>query len=175
MDPIITVGAPAPSFELPDLYGVRHSLKDMLGQIVVLNFWSAECSWCERVDQELSAYQKSWAGLVVVWWIASNANEPHQLIEKMAVERQLSTVLLDEDQSVASLYGALTTPHFFVVNGDGKLAYQGAWDDITFRKREASKVYVPEVIEALKKNVSVEVTQTPPYGCVLVRFGAAKN
>ncbi len=52
----------------------------------------------------------------------------------------------------------------------GKLAYQGAWDDITFRQRVATQIYVPRVIEALKQNRIPEVTQTPPYGCALVRF-----
>jgi hypothetical protein len=112
---------------------------------------------------------------VNVIWIASNANEGRDLIEREAVERHIPSVLLDVDQRVADLYGALTTPHFFIVDFDGKLAYQGAWDDITFRHRTASQVYVPQVVEALKQGKTPKVSQTPPYGCTLVRSTAEDN
>jgi peroxiredoxin len=170
MDPIINIGEEAPKFQLSDLKSKLTSLYDMQGWIVVLNFWSAECVWCERVDHELTALLNPWKDQVKVLWIASNANESHELIEKVAIERNLPTVLLDTHQVVANLYGAQTTPHFFVVDANGKLRYQGAWDDITFRQRVAKQVYLPQVVEALRYNREPAVTQTPPYGCVLVRF-----
>lgn len=170
MDPIITTGEKAPQFRLVDLQGNWHTLPDLIGKIVVLNFWSAECVWSERVDQELTAALATWKDQVKVLWIASNTNEPRELIKKVAIERGIPVILLDADQQVANLYGAQTTPHFFVIDALGKLAYQGAWNDITFRQRVATKLYVPEVIEALTKNQVPEITQTPPYGCALVRY-----
>jgi peroxiredoxin len=170
MDPIVIVGEQAPEFQLPDLRGRLYALGDLRGRIVVLNFWSAECVWCERVDHELSAFLDRWKAQVNVLWIASNTNESRELIERVAFERKLPIVLVDADQHVANLYGAQTTPHFFVVDESGKLAYQGAWDNITFRQRVATKIYIPKVIESLKHNLIPEVTQTPPYGCVLVRY-----
>jgi peroxiredoxin len=170
MDPIIAIGEPAPRFELPELKGKMLALEDLLGWIVVLNFWSAECDWCERVDHELTAYLDKWKNRLKVLWIASNANESRELIEKVAAERKLPAVLLDKGQNVADLYGAQTTPHFFVMDEAGVLRYQGAWDDITFRHRVASQVYVPQAIDALRHHIIPEITQTPAYGCVLVRF-----
>ncbi len=169
MDPLIPVGGEAPGFHIPDRRGQTHSLRDMLGKVVVLNFWSAECEWCERVDRELTPYLLEWEGKAWAWWIAANAGEARPLIEKVAAERKLPTVLLDQHQQVANLYGAQTTPHFFIVDRTGKLAYQGAWDDITFRQRVATRVYVPRVVEALINNLQPEITLTPPYGCALVR------
>jgi peroxiredoxin len=170
MDPIISIGEQAPQFQLPDLKGSLYSLRDLLDRIVVVNFWSAECEWCERVDHELTSFLDPWKDQVKVLWIASNTNESGDLIKKVATDRNIPTVLLDADQQVADLYGAQTTPHFFVIDANGKLAYQGAWNDVTFRQRVATQVYVPLVIDALKRNLIPEVTQTPPYGCVLVRF-----
>jgi peroxiredoxin len=170
MDAMIKIGEQAPQFELPDLRGHLLRLEDLQGKIVVVNFWSAECEWCQRVDRELIPYLDAWKDRVKVLWIASNDSEPHNLIEKVASERKLPTVLVDDQQKVADLYGAQTTPHFFVVDSGCKLSYQGAWNDVTFRRRIATQVYVPKVIEALKQNLTPEVTQTPPYGCVLVRF-----
>jgi peroxiredoxin len=175
MDPLIPIGEQAPLFQLYDLSGRSFLLKDLRGWIVVLNFWSAECEWCERVDREIVAYLETCKERVKVLWIASNANETRDLIEKVADNRKIPTVLLDEQQKAADLYGAQTTPHFFVVDETGKLRYQGAWDDITFRHRVASQVYLPKVIEALGHNLPPEVTQTPAYGCVLVRFPAPNH
>ncbi len=170
MDTLIPFGEQAPLFTLPDLKGNIWALEDFRGMIVVLNFWSAECDWCQRVDKELVTYLDAWKERVKVLWIVSNTDEVRDLIEKVAIERELPTVLLDSAHRVADLYGAQTTPHFFVLDGEGNLRYQGAWDDITFRHRVATKVYVPRVIEALKQQLNPEITQTPPYGCVLVRF-----
>ncbi len=170
MDTVIKVGAQAPNFNLPDLNSKNYTLSESLGRIVVIYFWSAECIWCDRVDRELISYHQRWGGDVDVLWIASNANERLDLIEPVARERNLPTVLLDDQQKVADAYGAQTTPHFFIIDVKGNLAYQGAWDDITFRQRVATQTYVPDVVDALRKGTSPQVTETQPYGCVLVRF-----
>ncbi len=170
MDTIIKIGELAPRFRLYDLNGEAHTLEDFLGWIVVLNYWSAECDWCKRVDIELVNLVGPWKDRVKVFWIASNENESRELIEKTATERKLPDVLLDSDHQVADLYGAQTTPHFFVLDVGGTLRYQGAWDDITFRNRTATQVYMPVVINALICGQAPAVTSTPAYGCTLVRF-----
>lgn len=173
MDPLIRIGEPAPQLDLYDLKGVRHTLDAMHGSIVVVNFWSAACDWCERVDREMVPFIARWNKRVKLWWIASNANEPRELIEQVASSRQLPAVLPDRDQAVADLYSAQTTPHFFIVDSEGILRYQGAWDDITFRQRAATHKYVPDAVEALLEDRVPEFTQTIPYGCMLVRYGEA--
>jgi len=170
MDTVVKIGQRAPQFELPDLDGHLYSLEGLKGWIRVINFWSAECTWCERVDHELISHLDAWKTGVKVIWIASNANESRELIVKVARERDIPIALWDANQKVSNLYGAQTTPHFFVVDAQGILAYQGAWDDITFRKRVATQIYVPQVVEALSQRHTPVVTQTPPYGCVLVRI-----
>lgn len=170
MDPVRKIGDSAPRFELCDLHGNLHRLEELSGQIAVLNFWSAECDWCKRVDGEVLAQLEQWKNQVQVWWIASNANEPFKMIAQVAGERHLPTVLIDGDQVAADLYGAQTTPHFFVLDSEGNLQYQGAWDDITFRQRAATRLYVAEAVEALIHGKAPDPAQTPPYGCTLMRF-----
>jgi len=121
------------------------------------------------VDHDLSTYLEAWKDKVRVWWIASNANETRGLITRVATERNLPVVLLDAQQDVAERLGAQVTPHIFVVDGEGNLAYQGAWDDVTFRRRVPTQVYVPEVVEAIRSGRVPKITQTQPYGCVLVK------
>lgn len=166
---MIKIGTQAPLFKLADVRGKWQSLDDYLGRIVVLNFWSAECDWCKRVDEEVILYSGVWKDQVKVLWIASNANESLDLVEKTSDERKLPAVLIDTDLKVADAYGTQTTPHFFILDRDGKLRYQGAWDNITFRQRQATQLYVPMVVETLMRDQVPEITSTPAYGCMLVR------
>jgi peroxiredoxin len=169
MDTIIRIGEQSPTFQLPDVGGKLHALEDYLGRIVVLNFWSAECDWCKRVDEDVILLLDAWKEQVKVFWIAANANEDLDMVEKTAIDRKLPAVLIDTDLKVADIYGAQTTPHFFILDRDGKLRYQGAWDNITFRQRQATQLYVPTVVEALIRDQVPEITSTPAYGCMLVR------
>lgn len=169
MDPLIPTSAPAPDFTLPDLTGRRHASVDQRGKILVLNFWSAECPWAERLDPLLMSWLPSWDGQVVVWWIAPNAHETPELLLEVAARRGLPLVLRDSTARVADLYGAQTTPHLFVLDGDGRLRYQGAADDVTFRQRTPTRQYVYEAIQALLAGQPPDPAVTPAYGCAIVR------
>jgi peroxiredoxin len=170
MDTVIQVGEEAPDFALPDLQGKVHRLSKQRGRLVVVNFWSAECPWAERADQTLLEDLHHWGEAVQLWPIASNANESPSLVERVASERGLPLVLLDEDQKVADLYGAQTTPHLFVIDEQGILRYQGAINDVTFRQREPTHYYLREAVEALLAGRQPQTPQTSPYGCAIVRF-----
>ncbi|HCC79701.1 MAG: hypothetical protein A2X25_09000 [Chloroflexi bacterium GWB2_49_20] len=159
----------APDFCLPDMNGNNHCLKDYRGKIVVINFWSAECPQSERVDGELAGYLESRGRQVVVLRIASNINESHEQVRLAAVERGASPVLWDAHQKTADLYAAQTTPHCFLVDRDGLLRYQGAFDDVSFRQRTARQDYLKAALEALLEGREPEPTQTQPYGCMIVR------
>ena len=174
MDIVIKTGAQAPDFELLDLDGAAHRLSAMLGVTVILNFWSAECPWSNAADQELMSYLPGWDDRVALWSIASNASEPPELIARAARERLLPLVLHDRDQRVADLYGAQTTPHFFIIDSEGLLRYQGALNDVTFRQREPTVDYLREAVEALLKGKNPDPHTTNPYGCTVVRFSGSE-
>jgi hypothetical protein len=66
------------------------------------------------------------------------------------------------------MYGAVTTPHAFVIDRAGVLRYRGGVDNVTFRQRTASRWYVREAIEALVAGRLPEVQDAPPFGCAIV-------
>lgn len=169
MATLIETGQQAPAFSLPDLKGNEHALGDYRGQVVVINFWSAECPWTERADQEILPMLKKWGEQVVLLAIAANANEPVELLGKVASERGLPVVLRDEDQRIADLYEAKTTPHLFVVDPQGVLRYQGALNDVTFRQREPTRPYLRDALRAVLAGREPDPAETPSYGCTLVR------
>jgi len=159
----------APDFELPDLSGKLQRLSDDRGKIVIVNFWSCECPHCERTDRALMGMSEQWAEEVVTLSIASNRNETIQSIEEAAKARRLPIVLIDADHFVADLYEAQTTPHVFVIDQNGILRYRGAVDDVTFRQRKAARFFLDEALEALLEGHFPALTETPAYGCSIVR------
>jgi peroxiredoxin len=169
MAALIEAGKPAPDFTLSDLAGNFHRLSESLGKVVLLNFWSAECPWAERTDQQLAAELQKWGPRVVLINIASNAHEPRDLLQQRAAERGLERVLVDEGGQVADLYQAQTTPHFYVLDAQGILRYHGAYNDVTFRRRTPTRCYVCEAVEALLAGKDPDLNQAPPYGCTIVR------
>ena len=169
MDTLMKTGQPAPLFQLTDLYGKQHSLRDHNHQISVLNFWSAECPWSTRVDQELQKQILEWGPRVALITIASNINESRELITSTAVERHLPILLFDSNAVVADAYGAQTTPHFFVIDASGLLRYQGAFDDVTFQQNTPTQNYLADAVRAVLAGEEPDPDETPPYGCTIVR------
>jgi peroxiredoxin len=170
MDALIAIGRGAPDFELPDLKGDLHRLEDFRGKVVVINFWSGECPHSARTDRELASLIKGWGDAVVLLTVASNANEPIELLRSAAAERGLGPVLHDAKHQVADLYGAATTPHLFVVDAQGILRYRGAFDDMTFRRRIPTQFYLRQAVEAVLEGRLPDPAETEPYGCTIVRY-----
>ena len=160
---------PAPDFELPDLHGKLHKLSDYRGRIVIVNFWSAECSHSERTDRSTMACLVQWGEKVVLLSIASNRNEPTQMLGEAAKTRRLPTVLIDANQTVADLYEAAATPHVFVIDREGILRYRGAVDDVRFRLPKPTRFYLEEAVEALLEGRLPALEETLAFGCAIVR------
>ena len=163
------VNQPAPDFELPDLQGNLHRLSDHRGKIVIVNFWSCECPHSERTDRSTMACLVQWGGEVEMLSIAANRSESISSVAEAVNARRLLRVVLDAEHVVADLYEAVTTPHVFVIDKDGVLRYRGAVDDVTFRKRQATRFFLEEVVEALLEGHLPTLTETPAYGCAIVR------
>jgi peroxiredoxin len=164
------LGKPAPDFSLMGLDGDQHRLSYYRGRIIILNFWSAECPWSERVDRALMAWLPR-CGCQAVWLsVAANSTEPLDMVRRAAEERNLPMVLVDEGQQVSSLYDALTTPHIYVIDPDGILVYRGSYDDVTFHQRTPTRSYLKEAVEKLMDGSRPEISQTDPYGCTITRF-----
>ena len=169
---------PAPDFTLSDLNGNIHHLADYRGDVVILNFWSAECPWSERTDRELIPALTRWSTVsgndnvsrVILLSIAPNANEPSQTLAAAAGERGIPLVLLDADHQITEIYGAQTTPHLFVIDSAGILRYQGAFDDVTFRQRTPTRHYLKDAVDALLRGDAPDPSESPAYGCSIVFF-----
>ncbi len=101
--------------------------------------------------------------------IASNKSESVEALRTAAETRRLPMVLHDAHGAVADLFEAQTTPHVFVIDREGILRYRGSVDDVTFRQRTPTRFYLDLAVESLLEGHLPALTETPAYGCTIVR------
>jgi len=74
--------------------------------------------------------------------------------------------LIDASGEVGHKYGAKTTPHMFVVDQKGDLAYMGAPNNNPYGDKKAGvRNYVEEAVSALLNGSEVATTTTKSFGC----------
>lgn len=168
-------GSPIPKFSLQDINGINWQSSSADGKVLVLNFWSAECPYSKRIDEQVLPQLQPWGDQVVYAAVAVNANESIDLVRTSARKRHLPLVLLDMQQTLAHQLNAQITPQFFVYDVNGVLRYQGGFDDSSFRQRTAARAYLVEAVNALLAGQQPEVTEAPPFGCAIVRFAETRD
>lgn len=175
----VETGAEAPNFTLTDVQGNEHTLHAHRGSIVVLEWTNYDCPFVRKFYNPgaMQAMQTEMAEKGVVWLsICSSAPgtqgnfTPEVWKQRMEAWSVVAPVLLDESGDVGRAFGARTTPHMFVINAEGNVAYQGAIDSIRSVNPadiERADNYVRLAVEALLAGNEVETTDTQPYGCTV--------
>jgi peroxiredoxin len=172
------VGAPAPEFTVTDANGATHSLSQYKGKNVVLEWFNPECPFVKKFykNGDMPKLQKQVVEGGDVWLTINSSAEgrPGHLNASNAKEVQTAlglsstALLLDPEGTVGMAYGARTTPHLFVIDAQGTLAYAGAIDSAPSTDPDdiaKATNYVTEAITALKSGKKVTTSSTDPYGC----------
>lgn len=170
----VEVGQPAPDFSLTDIHGKTHRLSDYKGKVVVLEWNNPGCPIVKaHYDaKNMQSTQLAAAADGAVWLqINTSAPKPSMNAETASwMKKQGVTAtayLKDTTGKVGRLYNAQTTPHMFIVNQDGKLAYQGAIDSGNSRDIPTATNYVKAALASLKAGKPIEKTATKAYGCAV--------
>lgn len=175
----LSIGDYAPDFRLKNVDGKYVSLadyKDARGFIIV--FTCNHCPYAKFYEQRIIELANNYKDK---GWhlIAINPNDPKKVPEdsydnmkKRAKEKNYTfPYLFDETQVTSRTYGALRTPHAFVLKkesaGKYKLMYAGAIDDDTEDVKEWKEKYVEMAIEAIEKGEPVNPTITKAIGCTI--------
>ncbi len=167
------IGQPAPNFTLKDTDGKVYKLSDFKGKVVVLEWLNHKCPVVNRVHDAklMTKTLAKFKNKPVVWLgidSSSFANEKVSEIKAWKQQRKLDyPILLDAPGEVGQAFGAKTTPHMFVIDQKGVLAYAGALDNNQYGDKENPRNYVEEAVSALLKGSTVATTKTRSYGCTV--------
>ena len=169
---VVKLGEIVPDFKLRDTAGKAHQLSGYLGKPVMIHFWSANCPFVMRYEERLQEIAEDFSKRgVVILAIDSNADESVKHIKEIAEKRKVNyPILIDPNNQVADQFGAITTPHVFIVDQEGKLAYEGAVDDQGYAEHnKVSQSYVRDALDAVLSGSPVPTPQTKSVGCSVKR------
>ncbi|MDP2269925.1 MAG: thioredoxin family protein [Archangium sp.] len=172
------LGKPAPDFTLKDVDGKDVSLASFKGKTVVLEWFNPECPYVKAAHTKGSltdsAKRQQKKGIV---WLSINsgaAGKQGAGVEKSKAGAKgfnmENPVLVDEAGTVGKAYGATNTPHLFVIDPKGNVAYRGAIDnspDGEGLSPQGGKLinYVDAALDDVAANRAVKTPDTKAYGC----------
>ena len=173
--PTLTSSSAIVQLSLPGVDGEHHSLSSLAGQTATaVVFVGNGCPTARAYEDRLMVLQDAHhhAGVRVV---AINANNPHlsppdtfSEMVKRATQRTFNfPYLKDADGTAAKAFGAICTPHAFVLDGELKVVYSGRIDDSRVGDKIASRD-LENAVADLVAGRPVAVARTDPFGCRIV-------
>ncbi|MHC4424345.1 MAG: thioredoxin family protein, partial [Planctomycetota bacterium] len=166
-------GNKTPGFTLKSFEGKDVSLSDYKGKIVVLEWFNDECPFVkyhyDPAHTMVELANKYKAKNVI--WLAINSTshtKPKQNKDFAARHNLPYPILDDKPGKVGWAYGATNTPHMFIIDAKGNIAYEGAIDNSPMGKTpegEKPTNYVDKALAELISGKAVSVPKTKPYGC----------
>ena len=116
-------GEPAPGFSLTLFDGTEVTLRDLRGQIVVLNFWA---SWCSPCREEAPELEKTWQTyqdkgvylLGVTYKDAAGASQA--FMEEYGITFPNG---VGSKSQISRAYGVTAVPETFIIDREGNVAW----------------------------------------------------
>jgi peroxiredoxin len=161
----LEIGAKAPEFKAQGIDGREYSLSSTQNaKATVIAFTCNQCPVAQAYEERFASFQKKFADQGVQF-IAINVNASENLdaMKARAKKEKLNyAYAYDESGESARAFGARVTPHLFVIDSKGLVAYQGSFDD---KQNDPSTPYVEDAVNALLAGKQPEVTTTKAFGC----------
>lgn len=166
------IGEIATDFNLKNVDGSMVSLagiENVKGYIVT--FTCNECPFAKMYEDRLIELHNKYAskGYSV---IAINPNSPenekegYEAMQKRAEEKGFPfAYLVDEGQKVYPKYGAVRTPHVFLLDKERKVQYIGTIDDNARSSEDVKIKYLENAIEAMENGEKPNPSLTKAIGC----------
>jgi peroxiredoxin len=174
---MLAIGQRAPDFQnLPGVDGGYYSLSSFADKpVLVLMFSCNGCPTVKAEEERMTAIQEAYAHKGVQL-VAINSNNAYlspadtlpEMVKRAKEKRFNFPYLKDEDGSVADAYGAISTPHIFVLDRRRTLRYKGRIDD-SCDPAKATYSDLEHALEDVLAQRTVRVPETKPFGCAIVR------
>jgi peroxiredoxin len=174
------VGKPAPAFSATDSNGKVWSLAELKGKVVVLETSNQDCPYVRKHynTTNMQTQQREAAAKGVVWLTVASSAPGEQGFVTAAEANELTrkrsaapaAFLLDPQSKIARAYGATVTPHMYIIDASGMLAYKGGIDSIPSSNVDdvpKARQYVRVAMDEVLAGKPVTEASTRPYGCTL--------
>jgi thiol-disulfide isomerase/thioredoxin len=172
---MLTLGIPAPEFQLPDsVSGRTVSLSDFAGKKgLLVMFLCPHCPFVKHIQPGLAALAKDYAhsamGMVAISSndVAQYPEDGPEGLRQMAAELGFDfPYCYDEAQEAARAYRASCTPDFFLFDAGHRLVYRGQLDGSRPSNAVANDGSdLRAAMEALLRGHAVSAEQRPSIGC----------
>ena len=169
-------GDKAIDFKLKNIDSKEVALSDYLKyKGVILVFTCNDCPVARAYEKRVMELDKKFApeGYPVV---AVNSNDPvmapgdsyDKMIERAHDKGYTFPYLFDEEQTVGKTYGAMKTPHVYLLTkkkNHFEVAYVGAIDDNQRNPEDVKNAWIAKAIESLESGKTPETQETLAVGC----------
>jgi peroxiredoxin len=169
-DKSIKIGDKGPAWEnLAGTDDKKHSLKDLkeskaVAVIFTCNTCPVAVAYEDRLMQLTSDYKDKGVSLVAIN-VNKDPRNDLEAMKKRAEEKGFTfEYLFDPSQQIARDYGATVTPHVFLLDGKGKVAYMGAVDD-EMNVDAVKQHHLKDAIDAVLAGKEPAVAMTKQVGC----------
>jgi peroxiredoxin len=172
----ISIGETVPGFNLTATDGEKYELSVESSPATVVVFVSNACpysrAWHDRINQVARDYEVKGVRMFQI-----NPNDsslfPVDSVDGMrqrAESGEFATPYLkDDEQRVAHEWGALVTPHVFIVDQSGKLRYSGNPDG-AYDKPELNAEWIRTALDELLSAQPLSRTSSELVGCTVKWF-----
>jgi peroxiredoxin len=114
------IGASAPALTLPDLRSKSITLADFRGRSTLLLFWNPGCGFCQRMLDDLKAWEARPRGAPQLLVVSTGTVEANQAMGLRA------PIVLDQGFSAGRQFGATGTPMAVLIDAQGRIASEVA-------------------------------------------------
>ena len=115
-------GQPAPPFRAKTTAGDQFNNASVKGKVVLFEFWTTWCQYCEAEAELVDDIAKEFAGKGLIV-LAVDVLESDKKVKQYLVDHPRSVpIVLTKDTNLAAMYNAQSYPIYVVIDRDGKIA-----------------------------------------------------
>lgn len=172
------IDAPAPDFTGVTADGETVSLADLEGEKIVLEWFNNGCPFVQKHYESGNMQMTQEAALEDGFtWVTVISSAPGKQghvtgaqAQEIAADWEMEPthIVLDEEGTIGTAYGAKTTPHMYIIDEEGVLSYAGGIDSIPSADQadiEEAENYVLAALENMEAGEEIATKQSQPYGC----------
>jgi peroxiredoxin len=119
----VVPGYPAPEFTLKSLKDKNLSLKELRGQVVMINFWATWCGPCRQEMPALNTLYEKYRDTGFVLLGINVDSESVNAIQMVSKLKATYPILFDTDKRASVLYQVSAMPTTILIDRDGKVRY----------------------------------------------------